>query len=259
MIAGIAAAAPSARTQSYLEASGLIEPMHPAARAVAPARQRGGGSPVWSSIAVLCGLFYVAAGWGAVRDGWVRGSLLARISPTHIEATGTLRTDPATSRFGWFAEVGVSQVRWSGGSAGSRELVWLDGNGSVPSAQRGDRVWFAGLVEPANDPGFASSLLDRGISVEVRASSIERLGASSNPLIHAAQAFRAFVGRSIERLFPRSEAGLLLGLALGDAGHLDPSSARAFQATGLGHLLVVSGENGSSVGAWLHRQHGRQP
>jgi competence protein ComEC len=40
---------------------------------------------------------------------------------------------------------------------------------------------------------------------------------------------------------------LLLGLALGDASRLDPGMMRDFQASGLGHLLVVSGENVAMV------------
>src|SRR5581483_4422746 len=40
---------------------------------------------------------------------------------------------------------------------------------------------------------------------------------------------------------------LLMGLALGDDSRLDPGLARDFQATGLGHLLVVSGENVAMV------------
>jgi competence protein ComEC len=40
---------------------------------------------------------------------------------------------------------------------------------------------------------------------------------------------------------------LLLGLALGDDSRLDPAIVRDFRATGLGHLLVVSGENVAMV------------
>ena len=38
-----------------------------------------------------------------------------------------------------------------------------------------------------------------------------------------------------------------MGLALGDDSRLDPALARDFQATGLGHLLVVSGDTGPYV------------
>ena len=69
----------------------------------------------------------------------------------------------------------------------------------------------------------------------------------SDPFLRATQVFRAFVGRSIDRLFPPREAGLLLGLVLGDDSKLDAGLARDFHATGLGHLLVVSGENVAMV------------
>ncbi len=59
-------------------------------------------------------------------------------------------------------------------------------------------------------------------------------------VVRSAQSFRSFVGRPIARLFPPREAALM-GLALGDDSRLDPAPARDFQATGLGHLLVVSG------------------
>ncbi|HEX6843929.1 MAG TPA: ComEC/Rec2 family competence protein, partial [Actinomycetota bacterium] len=58
---------------------------------------------------------------------------------------------------------------------------------------------------------------------------------------------RSFVGRTIERIFGPREAGLLLGLVLGDDSRLDAATARDFHATGLGHLLVVSGENVAMV------------
>ena len=68
-----------------------------------------------------------------------------------------------------------------------------------------------------------------------------------NPFVRATQVFRSFVGTTISRLFPPKEAGLLLGLVLGDDSQLDPGLARDFHATGLGHLLVVSGENVAMV------------
>ena len=52
---------------------------------------------------------------------------------------------------------------------------------------------------------------------------------------------------SIGSLFPAREAGLLMGLALGDDSRLDPGLERDFRATGLSHLLVVSGENVAMV------------
>ncbi|HZD80344.1 MAG TPA: ComEC/Rec2 family competence protein [Actinomycetota bacterium] len=87
----------------------------------------------------------------------------------------------------------------------------------------------------------------RGCPPSSGTNTAERRGAASNPVVRAAQIFRTFLGRSIRRLFPRREAGLLLGLALGDDSMLEPALIRDLQATGLGHLLVVSGENVAMV------------
>ena len=112
---------------------------------------------------------------------------------------------------------------------------------------RGDLIRAEGVIRRPDDPGFRDALAHKGMVVELNGDAVERIGPSPSPFIRAAQVFRAFVGRSIARLFPAKEAGLLLGLALGDASRLDPGMMRDFQASGLGHLLVVSGENVAMV------------
>jgi competence protein ComEC len=54
---------------------------------------------------------------------------------------------------------------------------------------------------------------------------------------------RSALRGSVERVFPQPEAGLLMGLALGDTSRLDPGVEEDFRATGLSHLTAVSGEN----------------
>ncbi len=119
----------------------------------------------------------------------------------------------------------------------------MQGEGRIPRAVRGDRVRLSGRLIRPEQGGFADSLGRRGMATELHVERFERLGPSASLLVRAAQGFREFVGGSIRRLFPAREAGLLMGLALGDDSGLDPELARDFQATGLGHLLVVSGEN----------------
>ena len=97
------------------------------------------------------------------------------------------------------------------------------------------------------DGGFAEFLLRRGISADLDVDEITRLGPAPFAPVRWAQEFRALAGRSIESSFPPSEAGLLMGLALGDDSGLDPVLERDFRATGLSHLLVVSGENVAMV------------
>ena len=127
------------------------------------------------------------------------------------------------------------------------ESLWVQGRDRPPPAVRGDRVLLEGQILIPEDPEFADALARRAIAAEILVTTFRRLGPSANPFVRAAQSFRSFVGRSIARLFPPREAGLLMGLALGDDSRLDPALARDFRATGLGHLLVVSGENDTSV------------
>jgi competence protein ComEC len=232
-----------------LESVGLV----PAAagnaleRIAPPRLEPGRGPPVVAALTVLLGVACLGVGWGGFHEHRTEGAFLARLAPARVEVEGTLRTDPSPGTIGWSAVIAVGRVRWDGREVAVRETLWLDGQDEIPEAVRGDRLIVGGQVLVPDDPGFASSLLRRGIPAELRTSSVERVGPSTNPFMRAAQGFRTFVGRSIGRLFGPREAGLLMGLALGDDSRLDPAVARDFHATGLGHLLVVSGENVAMV------------
>lgn len=216
-------------------------------RIAPPSLLPGRGPPAVAVLAVLLGVASLGIGWGGFHEHRTEGALLARLAPARVQVEGTLRTDPSPGTSGWSAVLAVGRVTWDGRQVAVRETVWLDGQEELPEAVRGDRLIVDGQVLVPDDPGFASSLLRRGIAAELRTSNVERVGPSTNPFVRAAQGFRTFVGRSIGRLFGPREAGLLMGLALGDDSHLDPGVARDFHATGLGHLLVVSGENVAMV------------
>jgi len=239
----------SSHADDLVARAGLVgreEP--PAVRAVAPSRSGPRGVSGWirGPIAIL-GILALGVGWAGVHEHRLRASLLARLAPADATIEGSLRTDPSPAGRGWSAVLDARRVSWSSGAATLRETAWVQGSGAVPVAVRGDRLRIRGELGKPSDPGFAEFLSRRGIAVELRADRVRRLGGSTSPVVAAAQAFRAFAGRSIGRLFAPREAGLLMGLALGDDSRLDPGLARDFQATGLGHLLVVSGENVAMV------------
>jgi competence protein ComEC len=123
----------------------------------------------------------------------------------------------------------------------------VSGNDAPPTAVRGDQLRIQGTLQIPDDAGFETTLAHRGLAVSVRAIEVERIGGAPSPFVRMTQVVRVFVGSTIERIFPPREAGLLLGLVLGDASKLDPVTTRDFQTTGLGHLLVVSGENVAMV------------
>ena len=217
-----------------LDGADLVEAVAPpnAARSFVPAL-----------LVALAGSFLLAVGWGTVHEHRVQGAIVARVAPAMVTAEGNLRTDPVAEFDEWSAILDVRSVTWDEGSAAVHETVLLTGRDRPPNAVRGDVVRVTGLVRPVEDEGFAEFLLRRGISAELGVDQAERLGPAPSAPLRWAQSFRAVAGRSILSSFPPREAGLLLGLALGDDSRLDPALERDFRATGLSHLLVVSGEN----------------
>ena len=97
---------------------------------------------------------------------------------------------------------------------------------------RGDRVLLEGALRVPDDPGFAEALAAQGHRRPVQLDAFERLGRRLEP-VRARDAGVPGVRRALHhRLFPPREAGLLLGLVLGDDSQLDPGLARDFHATG---------------------------
>src|SRR6185436_13767273 len=204
-------------------------------------------SPVKALALVVVGVVLCGVGWAGLGALRAEHSILHRLAPRTVTLLAKLREDPEQSSFGWHAIVDVSDVSWSGGAATLRETTWVSGYDTPPVAVRGDQLRIEGTLQVPDDAGFASTLAHRGLAVSVRAIDVERIGGAPSPFVRMTQVVRAFVGDTIERIFPPREAGLLLGLVLGDASKLDPVTTRDFETTGLGHLLVVSGENVAMV------------
>ena len=244
---GALLAAPRIQTQDRLAAAGIARPDPVAVAALAPVRRVHHGASAAALGLAFAGLTGLGAAWAALGDARLNSSVIARLGQARIVAVGTFREDPAPGAFGWHGVVDLSTVQWPSGAAQVHETLWVNGQGSPPDAVRGDLVRVEGVLARAGDPGFATALRHRGIVAELNLDRFEWLGPSPNPVVRGTQVFRKFAAGSILRSFPQPEAGLLLGLALGDASHLDPGVARDFQATGLGHLLVVSGENVAMV------------
>jgi competence protein ComEC len=246
-LAGAILAAPRVTRRDQLADAGLARPDAPAVERVAPMRRVHPGATGAAVFLAMGGIMCVGAAWASLGQARLEGSVIARLGVARISVVGTLREDPAIGAFGWHGVVDLSRVSWPAGAAEVRETLWVNGNGDPPAAVRGDEVRLEGVLDRPADPGFAGMLRHRGIIAELNIDSFERQGPAPNPVVRATQALRRFAAGSIVRLFPQPEAGLLLGLALGDASHLEPGLERDFQATGLGHLLVVSGENVAMV------------
>jgi competence protein ComEC len=201
----------------------------------------------WLRAAFFAAVFVLlGAGWGGLRAEAVASSPLARLSGRSVELTGTIATEPRDGALGWTASIAVAQVEpelhgWPvvltvHGS------VWAEGRGRPPPLDVGDRVVVTGLLERPRG-SFGQFLRERGYPAELSVSTMRYRGAPTSPVVRAADRLRAALRGSLSRVFPPREAGLLMGLTLGDTSRLDPVVAERFKATGLTHLLAVSGEN----------------
>jgi competence protein ComEC len=261
LVAGLAVLALAAaqgarrRTSDQLVLAGLVSDRDPPA--IAALGTNGDtvprGPPLLVATCLVLAFVLIGAGWTGVRIERVGGSQLARSAPAAVVATGSLLTDPAPGQFGWSAELGVSRASirqpWSPQTSVLRaaERVWVEGSERIPRSRRGDMVAVQGRTKRPDHGSFARFLSDRGIGVVLQAEHVRRLGPSGNLFVRLAQAARSYLLREMRALFDPRDAGLLMGLALGDTSALDRRDEEHFRATGLGHLLAVSGENVAMV------------
>jgi competence protein ComEC len=245
LLAALLVARRSASEPSPVES--LVPPAPRSVMAVAPRRFLPGQAAPWATLALAsAALLCLGAGVEGLRLGRLEGSPLLRLAPGKVEVLASLGTDPSPGRFGWSAVATVIEVRSGVEALRLREQIWIRGAEELPNARRGDLVRIDGsLLTP--DANLADFLGSRNIAVEIRAEAVERVGPAPNPFVRGALSVRGLLSDSIRRLLPHREAGLLLGLALGDDSDLDPETERDFRATGLSHLLVVSGGNVAMV------------
>ncbi len=214
----------------------------------AGARSPGRGPARRAAVAaaILTGFLSLGLADGLVRAIHLSASPLHRLTGRSVEVRGALAGDPAPGSLGWTAPLNVELLQpdtpgWP------RDLrvhdpVWMEGRGPPPRLRAGDRVQVGGLLE--SPPGdFGRYLTHRGFAASLAASTVRYLGPPSGPVVRAAEGLRSAFRGSLQRVFPPKEAGLMMGLTLGDTSRLDPGVEEDFKATGLTHLLAVSGEN----------------
>jgi len=195
----------------------------------------------------LASLDRSALGAGARRggDALIEGSLLE--DPTVIGADAR-------------ALVGVRRAQIDGRPVRVRERVLLVVRPPPRKLAAGDRLKVDVRLSPLlrdgahADPQLraaAARLRHAGVSARAyaRRGGLRRLGPPSDLLSRVARAGREAMSRAVDHL-PERQAGLLLGVTIGDTSRLDPTVDADFRDTGLSHLTAVSGENlGMFLGA----------
>lgn len=104
---------------------------------------------------------------------------------------------------------------------------------------------FAGLTAGATAPTRSPATAGTSTGANARAGT----ATSTNPLTKAAananpvQDVRQYISESMKQHLPANEAGLMMGVIIGDTTNITPETKADFKTTGLSHILAVSGMN----------------
>jgi competence protein ComEC len=179
-------------------------------------------------------------------DGLAR-SPLRQVVATRADATvsGTLVDDPEGTRFTSSVLLRVASVS-TGGAAhdGGGRTVFVHASGDAASRlavlDAGDRVTVRGWFRPLD--GFATRFRWRHAVGTLEVGRVVAFGPPSSRLLTVANGARAAVLRGTLDL-PATERAVVAGFLVGDTRDAPDAVITEFRASGLSHLLVVSGEN----------------
>jgi competence protein ComEC len=193
--------------------------------------------------ALVVGVSLLGAGWASVRA--TAGPQLGSIAGRYVRFHGVAASDVRRLDFGWGLEATIRSAPPGGTERGVEARAWLSGEGPAPRIRAGEPLVGAGILEPVGPgaTGFQDYLASRGVVATVEATDLRALGPATNPALRLANTVREGLRRGALASLPRAEAALLLGLSIGDTSSMDPEVERDFRATGLGHLVAVSGSN----------------
>ncbi len=121
----------------------------------------------------------------------------------------------------------------------------------LPELEQGQHWEVEGSVESVPGPRFPgdidneTQMARQGITQRLRIRQWKKLSEPSG-LLH----LRHLLRNRLRKMLPPREAGLVIGVALGDASLLDPNLSQAFHRTSTTHLLAASGANVALL-VWL--------
>jgi competence protein ComEC len=202
--------------------------------AIGPALFVAASALLWPRAALALVLALTGWWWGSERlQSLDRSALFSRIG-TAGDALVDLKEPPRRGRYS--VRVRAVVVRWSG--AGVHETVLLELPSQRAPPPQGARVRVLGTLRAPAD--FERTWLRRhGVHVVLRASTarVVRLRGGIADRLHAWLARSSTPGLTGER------RAVLQGVVLGEDGGLSDTLRQRFRASGLYHLLAVSGGN----------------
>ena len=168
-----------------------------------------------------------------------------------LDARGYLLARPRVERFGSSCEVAIA----SGPLHGARLLARLPRSRAWPAGGRpGVELAMSGVVRrPRNGPtatfDFAAYLRRRGVAGELLLERVRSTGRRRGGLSGLLDRMKVRAERAVGAGLPAGPAALARGMVLGEDQLIADPVRQDFQASGLAHLLAVSGQNVMLLGA----------
>ncbi|MCB0976203.1 MAG: ComEC/Rec2 family competence protein [Acidimicrobiales bacterium] len=164
---------------------------------------------------------------------------LSPVRESRFSGTVTLVSDPVETRFGLRADVRAS-IEDSEAPEKHLELRASEGaGGTLSNAAAGQRLHVEGRLAPP--PPDAPWLVPRHVVGRLSADRIEPLDEGAWPW-RAANRVRTLLADGTSSM-PETTRSLYLGFVLGDDRGQPPEIVDDFRASGLTHVMVVSGQN----------------
>jgi competence protein ComEC len=122
--------------------------------------------------------------------------------------------------------------------------------GRAPRLELGDRVRVEAKMRRLDlrEP-FDASLARKGVvgAAVTQASELKVISRTANPVLRWSNRFRARMERAASASLAEDEAGVVLGLVIGDERRISNHVEEDFRVSGLAHLTAVSGANVAMV------------
>jgi competence protein ComEC len=210
----------------------------------------------WRGPALAVALLLAGWWWGSIRlDALDRSALLAevgRAAPARLEVTGPAR------RSSFAVRVPVRVLRFDDLQTDERARLDLPRGRAPPQGAIVEVVAQVERPRGPDDDGFdeSSYLRKQGIHVVLSADSFRIVGRRGG-VAGVADSVRGVLARSLAPGVSGERRAVIAGILLGEDEGLDESLRESFRASGLYHLLAVSGQNvayvvaGALLLAWL--------
>jgi competence protein ComEC len=209
-----------------------------------------------ASAALCAGLVLVGAAVGDARLHAIDRPAALVVDGRTVDVSAYLLSAPRPSAFGASAEVRVAGGRLDGTRLLLRVPRWSE---LPPGVRIGDELRLQGRLRrihggPGGAPNegtrqrdgsfdFAAHLWRRGIAGELLLDRAYATARHRGGVAHALDLMRERAQRAVASGLPSSEAALARGMVLGQDEAIAEGVREDFRASGLAHLLAVSGQN----------------